>query len=742
MSSSSLLLSEQALSELSQFGWTVVPQFWPEWRAVAQDFWTLRQSSSPPTTLEEAKSLDDHNNHNDDDHPPTSWFGTADIGHDGMSAATTTTTGKSLAFRDIRHSETCSLTHLTTRSTASSPQEEEAKDSGGGPALGGPTPSLPSNSAREALIQGLHELQNQLQTHWSTTTTTTPTTGPAVSSCIQGPLDTSLMELLYAYYPPNGYYKRHVDAQSDDTDVSSWRQYSFVLYLNDSSLSTNTTDHRPVVAGGQLRLYRDGGGDSFVGTDGGDHPWPNFVDVVPNGGTLVLFCSQLIPHEVLWTHSERAAVVGWFGRRQQTQSSSQEAPLPPLGTRTRRIPKPIDLLPPVEADTLTALRTLRRELPGLQDKLEPASLPPTKKNDPSGLLPDADWGITMPGTSTVASTPPLPPPTVAADTTTITDDTMPVYWKSIATFDEQGRIVTLGLAGSRLHKVRTLPSLALALLHPALLQTPSLTTLNLANTNLPLDHLEHVLETVAEARTTFHTWSLPLSSEPDSGMTDPNHGTTFSMTLHLYLGGNALSNGLSRLVPHVQRHPVTVLDLRYTDLTVADARALSRVLQESAWLQKLYLEGNALGDEGIQALLVVSKKDDDHHDTTTGNTIPTNVCHLRELYLGQNDIGPTGALVLARAVSPIQSQQSLSSSSSSFVLHLPVLEKLYLEGNRMGNAGAQVFHKVLVTWPTTTVKCLQKLYVDNNGMDKQQAIALGAALNSATVIGEGGLFQD
>ena len=547
------------------------------------------------------------------------------------------------------------------------------------------------------------------------------------------------MELLYAYYPPNGYYKRHVDAQADDTNVSSWRQYSFVLYLNDSSSlsTTNTNTDRPVVAGGQLRLYRDGGGDSLV-VNGGDHPWPNFVDVVPNGGTLVLFCSQLIPHEVLWTHSERAAVVGWFGRR-QADSSSQEAP-PPLGTRRRRIPKPIDLLPPVEADTLTALRTLRRELPGLKDKLEPASLPSTKKNNQSGLLQDEDWGITMPGTSTVASTPPLPPPTVAADTTTTTDDTMPVYWKSIATFDEQGRIVTLGLAGARLHKVRTQPSLARALVHPALLQTPSLTTLNLANTNLPLDHLEQVLETVAQSRTTLHTWSLPLSSDTDHAMTDPNHGTTFSMTLHLYLGGNALSHGLSRLVPHVQRHAVTVLDLRYTDLTVADASALSRVLQESVWLQKLYLEGNALGDEGIQALLVLSKKDDDHHDTTTRNTITTNVCHLRELYLGQNDIGPTGALILARAVSPIHSQQSLSSSSC--VLHLPVLEKLYLEGNRMGNAGAQAFHKVLVTWPKNTAKCLQKLYVDNNGMDKQQAIALGAALNSATVIGEGGLFQD
>lgn len=41
---------------------------------------------------------------------------------------------------------------------------------------------------------------------------------------------------------------------------------------------------------------------------------PNYVDVVPNGGTLVLFKSEKIPHEVLDTRATRAAVVGWFNR--------------------------------------------------------------------------------------------------------------------------------------------------------------------------------------------------------------------------------------------------------------------------------------------------------------------------------------------------------------------------------------------------------------------------------------------
>ena len=41
---------------------------------------------------------------------------------------------------------------------------------------------------------------------------------------------------------------------------------------------------------------------------------PNYVDVNPTSGTLVLFNSSKIAHEVLDTRDERIAIVGWYNR--------------------------------------------------------------------------------------------------------------------------------------------------------------------------------------------------------------------------------------------------------------------------------------------------------------------------------------------------------------------------------------------------------------------------------------------
>ena len=113
-------------------------------------------------------------------------------------------------------------------------------------------------------------------------------------------LDKSLDELLYAYYPRGGYYRRHRDSVPDSASVL--RKYSLLLYLNDESWD-------PEVDGGKLRIHLDGGGDDIpIGKE------PEYVDVDPIGGTLVLFRSELIPHEVLDTRNERYAVVGWFNR--------------------------------------------------------------------------------------------------------------------------------------------------------------------------------------------------------------------------------------------------------------------------------------------------------------------------------------------------------------------------------------------------------------------------------------------
>mmetsp|Transcript_20711 Transcript_20711/g.35338 ORF Transcript_20711/g.35338 Transcript_20711/m.35338 type:complete len:315 (-) Transcript_20711:96-1040(-) len=114
------------------------------------------------------------------------------------------------------------------------------------------------------------------------------------------PLDRSLNELLYAYYPEGGFYRRHRDAIPNSASVL--RKYSLLLYLNRDGWS-------PDKDAGQLRMHLDGGGDECP-----PGVQPNFIDVDPLGGTLVLFKSEAIPHEVLNTMSERFALVGWFNR--------------------------------------------------------------------------------------------------------------------------------------------------------------------------------------------------------------------------------------------------------------------------------------------------------------------------------------------------------------------------------------------------------------------------------------------
>eukprot|EP00565_Helicotheca_tamesis_P006383 CAMPEP_0185730718 /NCGR_PEP_ID=MMETSP1171-20130828/10775_1 /TAXON_ID=374046 /ORGANISM="Helicotheca tamensis, Strain CCMP826" /LENGTH=156 /DNA_ID=CAMNT_0028399831 /DNA_START=477 /DNA_END=947 /DNA_ORIENTATION=+ len=111
-------------------------------------------------------------------------------------------------------------------------------------------------------------------------------------------LDEKLSELLYAYYPLGGFYKRHVDAVQGSASVL--RCFSLLLYLNEEWGEED---------GGQLRIHLDGGGDEAP-----PNTSPNYFDVQPQGGTLVLFKSDAIPHEVLNTNKERMVVIGWFNR--------------------------------------------------------------------------------------------------------------------------------------------------------------------------------------------------------------------------------------------------------------------------------------------------------------------------------------------------------------------------------------------------------------------------------------------
>jgi len=95
-------------------------------------------------------------------------------------------------------------------------------------------------------------------------------------------------------------------------------------------------------------------------------------------------------------------------------------------------------------------------------------------------------------------------------------------------------------------------------------------------------------------------------------------------------------------------------------------------------------------------------------------------CPLVEVFLGSNNIGPSGAKALAEAL-PTNT----------------TLTKLYLECNRIQEAGAEVFTQVLTTQEENkSCIILKHLYCDNNEIGKDASKRLAQALNGATAIGD------
>ncbi|MFP6848269.1 MAG: 2OG-Fe(II) oxygenase [Pseudomonas sp.] len=91
----------------------------------------------------------------------------------------------------------------------------------------------------------------------------------------------------FALYPPGAYYSKHLDRFRDDDR----RAVSVVFYLNDDWLAEH---------GGALRLHL---------ADGRLH------DVLPQAGSLLVFLSADMPHEVLPATRERLSLTGWLRRR-------------------------------------------------------------------------------------------------------------------------------------------------------------------------------------------------------------------------------------------------------------------------------------------------------------------------------------------------------------------------------------------------------------------------------------------
>jgi SM-20-related protein len=99
-------------------------------------------------------------------------------------------------------------------------------------------------------------------------------------------LGLAAVEAHFAHYPPGAGYARHLDRfRSDDARV-----LSLVLYLNRDW---------PDGAGGELRLHLPEGAR----------------DIAPRMGTVVLFLSEGIEHEVLPATLPRYSVAAWFRQR-------------------------------------------------------------------------------------------------------------------------------------------------------------------------------------------------------------------------------------------------------------------------------------------------------------------------------------------------------------------------------------------------------------------------------------------
>lgn len=94
-------------------------------------------------------------------------------------------------------------------------------------------------------------------------------------------------ECHFALYPPGAFYRTHLDCFRDDDS----RIVTAVVYLN--------PDWQPA-DGGCMRMHLP------------DQP-P--LDVAPQAGTLLVFMSAELPHEVLPTHRDRLSLTGWFRRR-------------------------------------------------------------------------------------------------------------------------------------------------------------------------------------------------------------------------------------------------------------------------------------------------------------------------------------------------------------------------------------------------------------------------------------------
>jgi len=94
-------------------------------------------------------------------------------------------------------------------------------------------------------------------------------------------------ECHFAVYPPGSFYEKHIDQFKSTNN----RKISFACYLNKDWQKED---------GGELRLYQREKG---------------FIDISPVAGSLALFRSDTVEHEVLTTQKNRLSITGWLRDR-------------------------------------------------------------------------------------------------------------------------------------------------------------------------------------------------------------------------------------------------------------------------------------------------------------------------------------------------------------------------------------------------------------------------------------------
>lgn len=94
-------------------------------------------------------------------------------------------------------------------------------------------------------------------------------------------------EMHLSCYQKGSFYKTHIDKSSTNQN----RILTLILYLNPHWKNTD---------GGELVIYSP------------ENESKELIRVSPEFGTLVIFRSDLFPHEVLPANTERRALTGWF----------------------------------------------------------------------------------------------------------------------------------------------------------------------------------------------------------------------------------------------------------------------------------------------------------------------------------------------------------------------------------------------------------------------------------------------